>query len=154
MPNFKMSIIGLDPDRTAKASGRDLRISPKHSREVCRALNGMKLETAVEFLDEVISLKRSIPFRRHNKKVSHRSDLVGWDSGRYPVRACLEIKHVLDNLENNAIFKGLDVEKLKLVHIISQKARKIEGFMPRAQGSSSPSVKTLTHIEAVAEEFD
>lgn len=154
MPKFKMSIIGLDPDRTAKAGGRDLRISPKHSREVCSALKGLKIETAMDFLDDVINLKRSVPFRRHNKKVSHRSDLVGWDAGRYPVRACLEIKHVLVNLENNAIFKGLDVEKLRLVHIISQKARKIKGFMPRAQGSSSPSVKILTHIEAVAEEFD
>jgi large subunit ribosomal protein L22 len=149
-----MSIIGLDPDRTASAAGRELRISPKHAREVCRALKNMKLETAVEYLDEVIALKKSVPFRRHNKKMAHRSDLVGWPSGRFPVRAAKEIKKVLENLENNAIFKGLDVEKLKLVHIISQKARKLEGYMPRAQGSSSPSIKTLTHIEAVAEELE
>lgn len=154
MPNYKLSIIGLDPDKTAVSAGRDLRISPKHSREVCKMLKGIKLDAAIEYLDDVIKLKRSVPFKRHNKKISHRSDLVGWDAGRYPVRAAGEIKKVLENLENNAIFKGLDVDKLKLVHIISQRARKIVGYMPRAQGSSSPSVKTLTHIEAVAEEFD
>ena len=154
MPKYKLSVLGIDPDKTAIATGRNIDISPKHAIEVTRALRGMKLEQAMDYLDEVIALKRSIPFKRHNKKVGHRSDLVGWHSGRYPVKACKEIKKVLENLENNAIFKGLDSEKIKLVHIISQRARKIKGFMPRAQGSSSPKYNTLTHIEVVGEEMN
>lgn len=154
MPAYKISVLGIDPDRTAVGCGRNLSISPKAAREVTRALKGMKLEAAIDFLDEVIAMKRSVPFKRHRKKLAHRSDLVGWHSGRYPVRTCREIKKVLENLENNAIFKGLEVEKLRLVHIISQRARKIKGFMPRAQGSSSPSFKTLTHIEVVGEEIE
>jgi large subunit ribosomal protein L22 len=154
MPKYRMSILGIDPDKTALAAGRNIDISPKHAIEVTRALRGMKLEQAMDYLDEVIALKKSVPFKRHNKKVAHRSDLVGWHSGRYPVKACREIKKVLENLENNAIFKGLDTEKIKLVHIISQRARKIKGYMPRAQGSSSPQYNTLTHIEVVGEEMD
>ena len=148
-----MSILGIDPDKTAVACGRNLTISPKHAREICLALKGMKLETAMDYLDDVMALKRSIPFKRHNKKMSHRSDLTGWHSGRYPVKAAREIKKVLENLENNAIFKGLDSEKMKLTHIISQRARKVKGFMPRAQGSSSPKYNILSHIEVVAEEM-
>jgi large subunit ribosomal protein L22 len=153
MPSYGLSILGIDPDKTAIAAGRNLNISPKHAREVTLALKGMNLETAMDYLDDVMALKRSIPFKRHNKKMSHRSDLVGWHSGRYPVKAAREIKKILENLENNAIFKGLDSEKLKLVHIISQRARKTKGFMPRAQGSSSPKYNTLVHIEVVGEEM-
>jgi hypothetical protein len=41
MPSWKYSIQGLDPDRTAIASGRDLRISPKAAREICHHIRGM-----------------------------------------------------------------------------------------------------------------
>ena len=153
MPSYGISVLGIDPDKTALASGRNLNISPKHAREVTRAIKGMKLETAMDYLDDVMALKRSIPFKRHNKKMSHRSDLRGWHSGRYPVKACREIKKVLENLENNAIFKGLDSEKMFLAHIISQRARQTKGYMQRAQGSSSPKYNTLTHIEVVGEEM-
>lgn len=153
MPNYGLSILGIDPDKTAIACGRNIDISPKHAREITLALKGLKLEAAIQYLDDVIALKRSIPFKRHNKKMSHRPDLVGWHSGRYPVKACREIKKILENLENNAIFKGLDSEKLKIVHCISQHARKVKGFMPRAQGSSSPKYNILSHVEVVAEEM-
>ena len=148
-----MSILGIDPDKTALGSGRNLNISPKHAREVTSALRGMTLENAMDYLDDVMALKRSIPFKRHNKKMSHRGDLNKWHSGRYPVKAAREIKKVLENVENNAIFKGLDSEKMKLTHIISQRAMKVKGFFPRAQGSSSPKYNTLVHIEVVAEEM-
>ena len=153
MPSYKISIIGLDKDRTAVATGRDLRISPKHAREIAKAIRGMTIEQAQKYLDDVIAFKKSIPFRRHNKKMAHRSDLVGWYSGRYPVRACKAFKKVLENLENNAIFKNLDSEKMRLVHVVSQRARKIQGIVPRAQGRATPKIKTLTHIEMVGEEF-
>jgi large subunit ribosomal protein L22 len=153
MPTHKISIIGLDKDRTAVATGRDLRISPKASREICKALKGMTIEQANKYLDDVIALKKSVPFKRHNKNMSHRGDLIGWHSGRYPQKACREFKKVLENLENNAIFKNLDSERMRLIHIISHRARKIQGITPRAQGRGSPKIKTLTHIEVVGEEF-
>jgi len=44
MPSWKYSVQGLDPDKTAIASGRDIRIKPKVAREICHQLKGMKLE--------------------------------------------------------------------------------------------------------------
>ena len=73
MPEWDYSIIGLDPDRTAKASGRDLRISPKAAREVCKTIRHMRMEEAMTFLQEVIDKRRVVPYRRHKKEVAHKT---------------------------------------------------------------------------------
>jgi len=152
LPNYKISVYGLDVDRTAIATGRNLRISPKHAREICRELKGKYLETAQEYLEQVISLKKSIPFRRHKKKMPHRSDLKNWPAGRYPQKAAKEILRVLENAEQNSSFKGLEVSRLRITHMAAQRGRKIKGFTPRAHGRSSPSYQTLTHVEVVVTE--
>ena len=40
MPNWGYSFVeqNYDADRIAKASGRDLRIKPKHAQEICAAI--------------------------------------------------------------------------------------------------------------------
>ncbi|MFQ5977711.1 MAG: 50S ribosomal protein L22 [Candidatus Heimdallarchaeota archaeon] len=152
MPSYKLSVFGLDPDRTAVGCGRDMRISPKHAREVCAAIRGLPLEDAKTFLEEVEAKKRSVPFKRHRKKVGHRKDLQKWVIGRYPIKAALNIRRVLENAENNSVFKGLDTAKLRVVHAAAMRGTKIKRVMARAQGRSSPKVKTLTHIEIVLEE--
>lgn len=157
MPNYKISAFGLDPDRTAVATGRNMRVSPKHAREICREIKGKYLENAKEYLELVIQKKRSVPFRRYKKDMPHRSDLsknpsVKWAPGRYPVKACREILKVLDNAEQNAAFKGLELAQLRITHSASQRGRIIRGMMPRAHGRSSPSNQTLTHVEIVVTE--
>ena len=91
MARFAYSIQGLDPDKTVKASIREADISFKHTREIAINIKGMLLERAKLYLEEVIAMKRSVPFKRYNKKIGHRSDLKGWDTGRYPVKAAREI---------------------------------------------------------------
>ena len=153
MARFKYSVIGLDPDKTVLASGREMNISPKHAREICTAIKGMLVDRAKTYLEEVIDMKRSVPFRRYNRKVGHRSDQKGWDAGRYPVKAAQEILDLLDSLEKNATNKGLEVDRLLLVHAASQRGRKTKRVFSRAQGSTSPKVNTLTHVELAAEEI-
>ena len=153
MPSWKYSIRGLDPDRTAIASGRDLRISPKASREICHHIKGMRLDRAKEVLGEVVELKKPIPYRRHNKKVAHRKGAQGFDAGRFPQKAAGEILKILDQVEANAEFKGLYTDRLKIIHIASHKARVIRNYIPRAFGRSSPHFNHLTNIEVAVEEF-
>ena len=152
LPNYKISVFGLDADRTAVATGRNMRISPKHAREICHEIKGKYLETAQEFLEQVIEKKKSVPFRRYKKKVPHRSDLKKWTAGRYPQKAAREILRVLENVEQNSSFKGLEVSRLRITHMAAQRGRKIRGITPRAQGRSSPSNQTLTHVEVVVTE--
>jgi len=153
MPSWKYSIQGLDPDTTATASGRDLRMSPKASREVCRYIRGMMLEKAKERLREVIDLKRPVPYFRHRKKVPHRGGVEGFDAGRYPVKAAGEILKLLEAVEANAEFKGLYPDRLKIMHIAAHRARVIRKYIPRAFGRASPYFERMTHVEVAVEEI-
>ncbi|MFQ6074892.1 MAG: 50S ribosomal protein L22 [Candidatus Bathyarchaeia archaeon] len=153
MPKWGYSVTGLDPDRTAKASGRDMRISPKAAREICKTIRHMSLDEARRLLQDIIDKKRPIPYRRHKKEVPHRAGIEGWYAGRYPVKTAREILGLLDGLEMNADAKGLDLERLRLVHCASQRARKIRRYMPRAFGRASPRFDKLCHVELVVEEI-
>ncbi len=153
MPSWKYSVQGLNPDKTALASGRDLRIKPKTAREVCHQLKGMKLETAKEYLQNVITLKQPVPYYRYRRKVPHRKQLQGHDAGRYPEKAAKEILKVLNSVEANAEFKGLYADRLKIVHMAAHRGRVIRKYIPRAFGRASPYYKHLTHVEVAVEEF-
>ena len=78
MPKWGYSIIEemLDPEKTAKASGRELKVSHKAAREVCKAIKGMMLTNAKQYLRDVAAKKKAIPYTRYNKKLPHRHGLV------------------------------------------------------------------------------
>ena len=46
--------IYADPEKTAKAYGRDLHCSPKHSENIVRAIKGMEVGKAKQLLEDVI----------------------------------------------------------------------------------------------------
>jgi len=154
MPEWEYSIKELDPARTVKCAGRELRISPKAATEICRTIKGMKLDDAKKLLEEVIAKKRAIAYRRYKKEVPHKNLQEKWSAGRYPVKAAKKILKLLEELEANAEYKGLDVEKLRIIHAASQRGMKIKKYIPRAFGRSSPSFETLTHIELVGYEVE
>jgi large subunit ribosomal protein L22 len=152
LPKWGYSIQNLDPDKTVKCSGRELRISPKAATEVCKAIKGMKLDKAKAFLEEVKSLKRAVPFKRYKREVSHRRMNEKWYAGRYPVKVADKLLKLLNELEANAEYKGLNTENLIIIHASSQRGRKIKRYIPRAFGRATPKFETLTHIELVGYE--
>jgi large subunit ribosomal protein L22 len=154
MPKWNYSVIDVDPDTTSLASGRDLRMSPKDSRELCTKIRHMPLEEARSFLQDVMDKRKAVPYRHHKKKVGHKTGIQGFYAGRYPVKAAEAILRVLNNAEANAEYKGLDLERLKIVHIATQRARKVKGYIPRAFGRATPSYDTLCHVEVVLEEVE
>ena len=152
MPKWGYTITELDPERTAKASGRELRISHKAAREVCNSIRGLQLNQAKDLLRQVILKKRAIPYRKYNKKLGHRHGLENAFTGRYPVKAAQKILEVLEGAESNAEFKGLDVEKTRVIHASAFVGMKIKRMIPRAFGRSSPKTDKLCHLEIVLEE--
>ena len=152
MPSYRYSIIGIDPDRTAISSGRNMRCSPKHGREVCNAIRGMMLDKAIELLEDVIEEKAWIPYRRHKKKRGHHSGMKKWGPGGHPVKASQHIIKLLKNAEGNADNKGLDIDRLKVVHAATQHGRTYKAFIERAFGKSSPYFENTSHVEIVLEE--
>jgi len=149
MTKIKYAFEDGDKNKTAKALGRGLKISPKHAVEICNKIRGMKVENARNYLEDVIEMKKAVPFKRHNKKVGHRRGLEGWPTGRYPVKAATQILGVLNNAEANAEYKGLDSENLKIMHISSHRGYVIRGWTPRAFGRASPFNTPTTHIQIV-----
>ena len=138
----------------AKAMGKEMRVSPKHAMEVCRTICGMRLPQAKEYLESVKEKKKAVPFKRHRKKLAHRRGLTGWDAGQYPVKAVGAILEVLQNAEANASYKGLDLERLRIVHAGAQKGITIPGILPRAFGRSSAFNKPTTNIEIILKEAE
>jgi large subunit ribosomal protein L22 len=157
MPNWDYSFIEqkFDTERLAKASGRDLRIKPKHAREICAVIKGMKVERAKEFLENVIQLKQSIPFRRYKKKLPHRNDLkeFKWYAGKFPQKAAARIYEILTSVEANGEYKGLDIESCRVIHAAAHRGRIIKRYIERARGRSTAHFKHLSHVEIVIYEF-
>jgi len=157
MPEWGYSFIEqkYDAERLAKASGRDLRIKPKHAREICAAIKGMKVDQAKTFLEKVIRMEQSVPFRRHKKKQAHRHDLKDfkWYAGRYPRKAAAGIYEILSAVESNGEFKGLDVELCRIIHAATHHGRIIKRYIQRAHGRSSAKFKHLSHVEIVIYEM-
>ncbi len=99
--------VEADPDTTAKGMLRDRPISIKHSKAISRAIKGMPVADAEEYLEAVIDGERSVPFKQHNSGVGHRSDIDGWDAGRYPEKACKAFLDLLENAVGNADRTGV-----------------------------------------------
>lgn len=151
MPDFGYAFEKFDSTKHVRASVREKDISHKHAREVAKMMKGMSIEKARDYLQDVIAKKRAVPFRRFNNEVGHRSD-PGVMSGRYPQKTAKEFIKVLDNLEANAEYKGMDLDRLKIISANTHRGVIVKRFTPRAMGRATPKNNTLTHIELVAQE--
>ena len=143
--------INIDPDKTAKAYGFELHCSPKDSMNLAYAIKGMKTTDADAYLNKIIEMKKSVPAIFHNGKKSHQK---GVGPASYPQKAARYMLKILKNAENNAEYKGFDVENMKITHISTYRGRIIRGIMPRAQGRATNKNKKTTNIEIILEEVD
>jgi large subunit ribosomal protein L22 len=106
MPDYSYSFQKYEKSRHVRAAIRDKSISHKHSREIALAINNKSIEKAREFLEDVLTKKIAVPYRRYHNEVAHRSNIRdGYCSGRYPHKSTKEFLKLLDNLESNAEYK-------------------------------------------------
>ncbi len=152
MGRFSYAFQNYDVTRHVRASLREKEISHKHAREVAIAIKGLSIEKARDFLQAVIRKDRAVAFRRFKNQVGHKSD-PGMMSGRYPQKTAREFIKVLDNLESNAEYKGMDLDRLKIINATVHKGVIIKRFIPRAMGRATPKNDVLTHVELVAQEI-
>jgi large subunit ribosomal protein L22 len=153
MPHYSYAFQNFDKARHVRASVREKSISHKHSREIALAVSGKSIEKAREFLENVVAKKEAVPYRRYHNEVAHRSNIRdGFSAGRFPQKAAKEFLKLLDNLESNAEYKGMDLDRLRIVSAVVHKGTKLKRFQPRAMGRSSPKYDTLVHVELVAQE--
>ncbi|MEE8403721.1 MAG: 50S ribosomal protein L22 [Candidatus Hydrothermarchaeaceae archaeon] len=149
---YSLKIEDADEEKIAKAIGRELRISPKSSTEICRVVRKKNVDKAKEFLEDVVVMKRPVPMKKFKGGVAHRKGLEKAYAGKYPVKAASQILKVLESAETNAEDKGLDTERLFVKHISTQRGRVIRGTRPRAFGRASAHNEQTTNIEVVLQE--
>ena len=144
----------MDGEKLARAKANELPCSPKHSIEICRFIKGKNTKKAIAYLEDVIALKKAIPFKRFNMDVAHKRGLEGWDAGRYPVKASEYFVKLLQSVERNAEYSGLDTEKLEIVVASANRGRRQRGIFPRAMGRATPKYAESVNVEIVVREAD
>lgn len=137
-----------EPEKTSKAIGKELHISKKHAHEISSAIKGMKVNIARGFLEGVTELKQAVPYKRFVKDVPHKR---GMCTGRYPQKAAKEFLKVLLNAENNARYKGLESDNLRIKLVNTKKGHTFRGSMPRAQGRATPKNHETVSVEMILE---
>jgi large subunit ribosomal protein L22 len=144
--------VDADPETTAKAMLREKHMSHKHSKAIAREIKGKTAADAVEYLEAVVEGDRSVPFKSHNSGVGHRSDIEGWDAGRYPEKASKAFLDLLENAVNNADHQGFEGEEMRIAHVAAHKVGESPGRKPRAFGRASEWNTPQVDVELVLEE--
>ena len=108
-------------ENMARAAGVALPLSTKQCVEICNWLRGKSLSKAKEMLSSVIKMETAVPYRRFNKNVGHKKG-KGIAAGRFPIKAATTLLKLLEAVEANAQYKGLNTANLVITHICSQRA--------------------------------
>ena len=129
----------------SRAIGMVLPVSFKQSVEICGFIKNKNVNEVKKFLQSVIEKKKAIPFKRYNWDLGHKKKI---GPARYPENTSKEIIKLIENVEANAQFKGLNTSNLVIRHISAHKAGKALHF-----GRKSRRRMKRTNIEIVVEEI-
>ncbi|OAP56079.1 60S ribosomal protein L17 [Fonsecaea erecta] len=142
--------------RSARSRGSYLRVSFKNTRETAQAINGWKLDRALQYLENVKQLKEAVPMRRYAGSTgrSAQGKQFGVSKARWPVKSAEFLLGLLKNAEANADTKGLDTSKLIVKHIQVNQAPKQRRRTYRAHGRINPYMSNPCHIELILTEAE
>ena len=140
----KYAVKKFNKEHMAKVMGRNLPMSFKQTVEACNFIRGKKVSGAKEILKKVSEKKVAMPFRRFNGDVGHKKKI---GPGRFPFKVSNELIKLLEAVEANAQFKGLNTSNLTIMHICAHKGSKTWHF-----GRKRRRQMKRTNVEIVAEE--
>ena len=137
------------------ARGKDLRTHWKNTFHVGRAIKGMLLNKAEEYLKEVLEHKRCIPYSRFDHSVGRCSAAIqfGLTKGRYPEKSVRLVLNLLQNAKSNAEAKKLNIEKLLVKNVFVNQATEGRRRTYRAHGSINAYCSSNCHVYIVCEEL-
>ncbi|MCL4314542.1 MAG: 50S ribosomal protein L22 [Candidatus Thermoplasmatota archaeon] len=137
------------PEKSANSRIVKADISLKDSVNIAHNLRGMKLSAAKDFAEKVIRKEKPVKYFRYLDSVSHRK---GTGPGRYPIKAMKAFLDLLNNVEANAEFKGLQVDSLVLKTVTACKGGMVKRYRPKAYGRAGEFFKDQVNLEAVVVE--
>lgn len=143
---MRYSFQNFDAKTMVKVAGRNLQFSHKAGYELAAFIRNKNVDSAIKTLENVAELKQVVPYRRYNRDVAPKA---GVGPGRYPAKAALSVIKLLKNLKGAARSKGLDLQKLAIIHATATKGPK-----RRRYGRSGGLERKNTHFELVAKEVE
>merc|ERR1712232_592539 len=147
-----------DWSKSVKSRLKNSRTHFKNTREVAKAIKNMTLNRANQYLCNVLKKIEIIPFSVHTGGIGRNPQTknmikkknnggIKTSQGRWCNKSCKTLLNLLKNSESNAIYKGLNKNKLFISHIAVQKAGKIRRRVYRAHGRINPFISNPCHIE-------
>ena len=138
------SLKGYNKENMARAFAIAVPISFKQSVEICRFIKNKNVNDAKKNLYDVIGKKLAVPFIRYNWDLGHKK---GVGPARYPEKASKEFIKLIENVEANAQFKGLNTSNLVITYVSAHKSSKTQHF-----GRKMRRRMKRTNVEIVVEE--
>lgn len=91
-------------EQVGKSRSNDTAVSYKKTYSVCRAIKGMKVTRALEYLDNVIEHNEIVPLYKFKKGASRhpQANVWGANQGRWPEKSARTVRDLLVQAANNA----------------------------------------------------
>ncbi len=144
----------LDEKRAARAILANQPISLKYATEFCRELKGKSVKNAEAFLNDVKEMRAFLPLRKYRKKIPHRrgEPKSKAKAGRYPIKAAEKFLGLLQLVKANADVKGLDANKLRIMHLFASQGFRRRSMQAQGRISGKQRKKKSAHLEIVVQE--
>ncbi|MFA5930984.1 MAG: 50S ribosomal protein L22 [archaeon] len=143
------------PSKTARAFLGNSPISVKYSTELCKLIKTRPVNKSIDYLKRIIAHEEYLPLKRYNKKVAHRKGnaMNGVKAGRYPEKVCVEFIKLLELAKANADFKGLDSEKLLIIHAFANMGMNRFSYQSKGKIAGKARRRNATNIEVIVQEM-
>ena len=141
--------------KTARAMMTNAPVSFKYSAEICRQIKSKPLNQAIDFMNRIIAHESFLPLTTYNKKVAHRKgdSREGVKSGRYPELTAKGFLQLFELAKNNADFKGLDAEKLIIIHAFAVMGVNRFSYQSKGRIAGKARRRNATNIEIIVQEM-
>jgi len=140
--------------KTARAITANAPISLKFSNEVVNQIKGKYVNKVLAWLKRIENEEEFLPLKMYDKKVAHRKgeSKEGAKAGRYPKKVVKAWAELLESAKNNADFKGLDQEKLVIIHAFASSGINRYSYQAKGKIGGKARRKNATHIEVIVTE--
>jgi large subunit ribosomal protein L22 len=141
--------------KTARAYVSNAPVSVKYSTEICNQIKTRPVNKAIEFLKRIESHEEYLPLKTYHKKVAHRKGQAkqGVKSGRYPEKVVNQFIKLLELAKSNADFKGLDAEKLLIIHAFASMGINRFSYQSKGRIQGKARRRNATNIEIIVQEM-
>jgi len=106
----------------ARAVMRNVPISTKQSIEIANRIRGRSTAFAKRMLEDAISMKRAIEFKKYIGDTGHKAGKMG--AGRFAPKTAKQLLLLIKSAEANAADIGMNTSSLRIGAIVANKAAK------------------------------